>query len=106
MKISASVKDGVMHLYLKGELDHHGAKEAMASISSKIDVSLPHECVLDMGGITFMDSSGIAVVLKTQRYISEIGGSFAVENVPNQAMRVLDAAGLSRIVNITASIKE
>ena len=106
MKIGTSVKDGVLRLYLSGELDHHGAKEAMAAISSKIDVALPRECVMDMGGVTFMDSSGIAVVLKTQRASTEIGGSFAVENVPKQAMRVLDAAGLSRIVNITASVKE
>lgn len=106
MKIGTDVTDGVMRLFLLGELDHHGAKEAMALISSRIDIYLPHECVLDMGGVTFMDSSGIAVVLKTQRAVSEIGGSFSVENVPKQAMRVLDTAGLSRIVNITASIKE
>ena len=106
MKVSASCNDGVMRLYLSGELDHHGAKEAMLYISSRIDISLPRECVLDMGGVTFMDSSGIAVILKTQRRLSETGGSFSVENVSKQAMRVLDASGISRIVNITASIKE
>lgn len=106
MKVSVETKGGVMYLYLSGELDHRGALQAMSVISGRIDLSLPRKCVLDMGKVTFMDSSGIAVILKTQRYIAEIDGVFSVQNVPSQAMRVLDAAGIGRIVNITASVKE
>lgn len=103
MKVIASVNGRRLLLSMSGELDHHGAKEAMSAITARIDVALPAECVLDMSGITFMDSSGIAVILKTQRRMAELSGSFFVENVPPQAMRVLDAAGIGRIVNITAS---
>lgn len=103
MKVIASVTGRRLLLSISGELDHHGAKEAMSAITARIDVALPAECVLDMRGITFMDSSGIAVILKTQRRMAELSGSFSVENVPPQAMRVLDAAGIGRIVNITAS---
>lgn len=106
MKVLASILGRRLLLSISGELDHHGARAAMSAISARIDVALPAECVLDMSGVTFMDSSGIAVILKTQRRMAELSGSFSVENVPPQAMRVLDAAGIGRIVSITASAKQ
>ena len=106
MKVNANLDDKTLYLYPYGELDHHGAKKAMSTIESRIDLSLPRECVLDMRHITFMDSSGIAVILKTYRLVNEAGGKFAVENVPSQAMRVIDAAGIDRIVPVTALAKE
>ena len=78
----------------------------MTSIESRIDISLPRECILDLQHVTFMDSSGIAVILKTLRLVNEAGGRLAVQNVPNQAMRVIDAAGIDRIVQITELSKE
>ena len=89
-----------------GDLDHHGAKKAMNTIESRIDLNLPKECILDMRHVTFMDSSGIAVILKTLRLVSEVGGKLTVENVPAQAMRVIDAAGIDRLVQISALTKE
>lgn len=106
MKVSASFSDKTLHLYPIGELDHHGAKKAMTAIESRIDISLPRECVLDFSHVTFMDSSGIAVILKTMRLVKEAGGRLTVENVPPQAMRVIDAAGIERIVPISALSKE
>lgn len=106
MKVNANFNDKTLYLYPYGELDHHGAKKAMSAIESRIDLSLPKECVLDMRHITFMDSSGIAVILKTHRLVKEAGGRFSVENVPAQAMRVIDASGIDRLVPITASAKE
>ena len=106
MKVSANFNDKTLYLYPTGELDHHGAKKAMLSIESRIDLTLPRECVLDLRHITFMDSSGIAVILKTHRLVNEAGGRLTVENVPAQAMRVIDAAGIDRIVPISALAKE
>ena len=106
MKVSANFENNTLFLYPMGDLDHHGAKKAMTTIESRIDLSLPRECVLDMRYVTFMDSSGIAVILKTLRLVSEAGGRLTVENVPPQAMRVIDAAGIDRIVKISAHTKE
>lgn len=102
MKVTAAEKDGQLTLFLSGELDHHAAKKAMAEIERNIDIALPRDLILDMAGLAFMDSSGIAVVLKTYRRMNEIGGRMWVENVPKQPMRVLDASGIERIIKITA----
>ena len=102
MKINAVTKERQLYIYLKGELDHHGARAAMLEIEEKIDLELPRDCVLDLSGLTFMDSSGIAVILKTYKRMQELGGRMWVDNVPKQPMKVLDASGIDRIIKISS----
>ena len=102
MTVNLSEKDNVLTFQLSGEIDHHAARGLMRSIEAGIDGAMPCECVLDMTGVTFMDSSGIAVILKAFRRMSELDGVLWVDGVQPQAMKVLDAAGLDRLVKITA----
>ena len=100
MKIASAFADGKVRLYLSGELDHHAARMIMADIEEKLDMLLPRDCVLDLRDLTFMDSSGIAVVMKTYRRMNQLGGRLWVENVPPQPMKVLKAAGIEKITPI------
>ena len=102
MNIQTYMESGKLILELVGELDHHAAGEIMTAIESKIDRYLPRDCVLDLKKLTFMDSSGIAVIIKTYKRMQEIGGRTCVDNVPVQPMKVLDASGIERIIKITA----
>jgi stage II sporulation protein AA (anti-sigma F factor antagonist) len=106
MTVGSSFENGYLTIYLDGELDHHAAKKAVAFIEEKIDTHLPRETVLDMKNLTFMDSSGIAIVLKTFRRMKEIGGKISVDNVSKQPRRVLDASGVERIIQVIALTKE
>ena len=106
MTLGAMIDDGVLTICMGGELDHHEARKAVAYIEENIDAHLPREAVLDFKDLSFMDSSGIAVVLKTYRRMKEVGGKLRVENVAKQPRRVLDASGVERIVKITAVTKE
>lgn len=106
MTVGSLFENGLLTIYLDGELDHHAAKKAVSFIEEKIDTHLPRETALDMRGLSFMDSSGIAVVLKTYRRMKEIGGQVRVENVNKQPRRVLDASGVERIIKVIALTKE
>jgi stage II sporulation protein AA (anti-sigma F factor antagonist) len=106
MTVGSSYDTGVLRVYLSGELDHHAAKRTVGFIEKKIDTHLPREMVLDMKDLTFMDSSGIAVILKTYRRMKEIGGDMQVINTGKQPQRVLNASGVERIVKIIAETKE
>lgn len=100
MEIEAKSVDRNLLLKLRGEIDHHGARTAMRDIERAIDTVLPKKLVLDFSGVTFMDSSGIALILRVQQRIQLLDGSLLVCNVPQQARRVLDAAGIGRLVPI------
>ena len=100
MEIKAKSTDRNLLLEIQGELDHHGAKGALRELELAIDAALPTKLVLDLAGVTFMDSSGIALILRAQQRIQLMDGSLLVRNVPPQAKRVLDAAGIGRLVTI------
>lgn len=100
MEIEAKTTDRNLLLEFRGELDHHGAKGALRELELAIDAALPTKLVLDMAGVTFMDSSGIALILRAQQRMHLMDGSVLVRNVPPQARRVLDAAGIGRLVTI------
>ncbi len=80
---------------LRGELDHHAAQETVTAIERALDAALPRRLTLDFGGVTFMDSSGIAVALRSQRRMTALGGGMVLTNVPPQAKKVFDAAGIA-----------
>ena len=87
-------------LRLIGELDHAAAQEVMPGIEDAVEEYLPRRCVLDLSGLSFMDSSGIALILRSQQRMQLMEGSVVLRNVPEQARRVLDAAGIGRLVSI------
>ena len=100
MELNAKSADRNLLLELSGEVDHHGAKDAIRQLELAVDAALPRQLVLDMAGVTFMDSSGIALILRAQQRMQLLDGSLLVRNVPQQARRVLDAAGIGRLVTI------
>ena len=100
MELNAKSVDRKLLLELSGEVDHHGARDAIRQRELAVDAALPRQLVLDMAGVTFMDSSGIALILRAQQRMQLLDGSLLVCNVPSQARRVLDAAGIGRLVTI------
>ena len=100
MNISTAYASGRLTIYLGGELDHHAARETMQSITELLDEYLPRECALDFSGLRFMDSSGVALIVRVSRRMRELGGSLSVENPVGQARRVLSCAGVDKIVHL------
>ena len=102
MRIIAHQDGTRLRLSLSGEIDHHTAGELMRAIEEKLELTAPRDCFLDLEKVSFMDSSGIAVMLKTYRLLNGSGGRLWIENVPQQPMRVLDASGIERLIKISA----
>ena len=98
--MTSYVQEKQLTIALSGEIDHHRAREVLRTVSEKIDEYLPRLCILDFRDVTFMDSSGIAVVIHAVRRVRELGGSLRLQNVPPQAAKVLRAAGVQRITEI------
>ena len=100
MEIHVKKEGRCLEIYLKGELDHHGAKGLMGRLDREIEVALPLRLVLDFSGVTFMDSSGIAVVMRARQRMSALGGTVKLRRAAPQVRKVLDAAGIGRLVEM------
>ena len=78
MEVLTRTNGREMTLAISGDLDHHGAHGAMQQIDHALDAALPLSLTMDLSGVSFMDSSGIAVVLRAHRRMAALGGSLIV----------------------------
>lgn len=107
MKIAKRYEKGKLTIFLYGELDHHAARSTMRAINDMVELDMPRQVVLDFGGLGFMDSSGIALILKLKRMMELCGGDVWVEHPNRQVLRVLEASGIGKLVPIAMeSVKE
>jgi len=100
LKMTSFLQDKQLTISLTGEIDHHSARTTLRAIADKIDQYLPMICILDFKSVTFMDSSGIAIVIHTYRRMTERNGVLRLRRVPIQAKKVLEAAGMDRLISI------
>lgn len=106
MEVISSGKGRDLTLALRGELDHHAAKTLMQRMEQEFDTALPLHLVIDFSGVSFMDSSGIAVVLRAQKRMRTLGGSTVLRRVPPQAKKVFAAAGIFRIIPLEEEMSD
>ena len=98
MAVTCTGENRVMTAAISGEVDHHAARSLMGQLAGRVETALPMELTLDMEGVTFMDSSGIALVLRLWRQMAQLGGRLCLRNIPRQAEKVLKAAGVDKLV--------
>lgn len=98
LHITQAENGGVLTVSLSGELDHHAARDAIERSEDLLALYPCQKLVLQLGGLTFMDSSGLAVVLHLHRTCARAGCAFAVRGTPQQPMRVFEAAGLPQVM--------
>lgn len=85
---------------LSGEIDHHNARLLRERIDLAVTQDPPQELVLDFGQVTFMDSSGIGLVMGRHRIMQEHGGVVSVANPSPQIRKVMRLSGIDRLANI------
>ena len=90
MQFTSFLEEGRLTVALTGEIDHHCAKAYIQAINAKIEAYTPSICILDFRDVTFVDSSGIAVVINALRNMTQIEGKLLPWNSQaNQAMKRL-----------------
>lgn len=98
MPIRIAQEQNALTAYLQGDIDHHTARGMMLALDREVTARDPARLTVDMSQVSFMDSSGIAVLLRCWRRLGETGGAMTVRGVPPQAQKVFSAAGLDKII--------
>lgn len=106
MSVRVYLAEDRLTAHLMGEIDHHSAKEIREEIDEMAERSHPELMVLDFGDVTFMDSSGIGLVMGRYSLMKELGGELRIENLPGHIKKVMKLAGLDRLANMeTGGVK-
>lgn len=101
MSVRIESTDGIMRARLKGEIDHHLAGGLRAELDDAIIREKPRALLLDFTDVSFMDSSGIGLVMGRYRLMNENGGEVEVVNPSPQIKKVMRLAGLDRLARFS-----
>ena len=79
MAVELDLSQDRITAYLSGEIDHHIAAGLRREIDGPVMADPPPLLVLDFGGVTFMDSSGIGLIMGRYKLMQESGGRLLVQ---------------------------
>ncbi len=100
MSVEINVTGEVLTAYLSGELDHHTAKQMREEIDMAVELNMPSLLVLDFSGITFMDSSGIGLVMGRYRNLQKTGAALHINGTSPSIYKVMKLAGIERLAKL------
>ena len=104
MQLTSFLDSGKLTVLLSGEIDHHRAKNYIQIIGGKIEAYNPNVCILDFQDVTFMDSSGIAVVINAMRAMSRIEGKVELVGIKKQPMKIFQMSGIDKLLEIKEAV--
>lgn len=85
---------------LFADIDHHSAAGIREEIDRELYRYRPKRLMIDAGGVGFMDSSGLGLILGRYTKAREIGCDFALYNPTAQIEKILRLAGTDKIIKI------
>ncbi|MBQ8683857.1 MAG: STAS domain-containing protein [Clostridia bacterium] len=97
MKIDLKHEDGTLTALLTGELDHHTAGDMREKIDAAALSGRCRRLVLDFSGISFMDSSGVGLIMGRYRLMQTMGGSLQIQGAGPRLERMIRLAGLDKL---------
>ena len=99
-------QEKTLFILLDEEIDQDTVDRIKRNIDDEIERYIPRKVVFDFSNITFMDSSGIGMVLGRYKLIKLIDAEMEIDNVSRTIKRIFDMSGIERIIKITSKKEE
>ena len=100
MNVTIESSGNLMIAYLIGDIDHHTCTALREKIDNVLAYKKPKHLILDFKNVSFMDSSGIGLVMGRYRVLQGFKGSLEIRNVSHQTKKLMELAGLGSIAII------
>lgn len=100
LNIDLEVKNDVLCIRLSGELDHHAAEDLRELATNAIEKYNIRHILLNLEQLSFMDSSGLGVILGRYKQIKQLHGEMVVCAISPAIQRLFDMSGLFKIIRL------
>ena len=104
MQIRFDLDTRELYVRLCGEIDHHCAASLRTGIDTEIYAHQPQTLILDFSDVSFMDSSGIGLIMGRSRLLEETGGTLEIHNPTQQIRKVMRLSGADRLALIRNTV--
>jgi len=106
MKMDIKQKSKTLYIQLEGEIDHHSAQGLRERIDQSFEPTDCKQIVFDFSRVTFMDSSGIGMIIGRYKNAKKRGGTVSIVGMNSEVGRLFQIAGLAKIVDSYATYEE
>lgn len=89
-----------------GELDHHIAQKIKAEVDDKMRSTNAVNVIFDFSELSFMDSSGLGVIMGRYKKARTLGGRVIVFGVNAGVLRIMEMSGLSQIIKLAPNYEK
>lgn len=89
-----------------GELDHHLAAKVKEEADNKMRCSNAVNVIFDFSELSFMDSSGIGVIMGRYKKVRTLGGRVIAYGVNAQILRIMEMSGIDKIIKLTPTYEK
>lgn len=97
-----AIIDNYLCIRMPKEVDHHGAADIREQADRLLLDEQVKNIVFDFEDTTFMDSSGIGIIIGRYRKISCFGGRVYAINADERIRRILKTSGMSSVIEVLA----
>jgi stage II sporulation protein AA (anti-sigma F factor antagonist) len=100
LKITTEIKQRTLIVRVEGELDMHVADMFRTTVEEALDKNGVKNLILSLADVTFIDSSGLGVILGRYKRISQQGGKMSAVQLQPQVEKIFELSGLLRIMKL------
>lgn len=104
MKVAKEYRGNVLIVTAVGELDHHTAGILKGRIEEELNKGRMRHIVLDLSGLSFMDSSGLGVLLGRYKELAKWQGSILVFGLQPLVEKLFFMTGLNKLIPVHDSL--
>ena len=104
LKVTYNEKDRLLMIQIIEEIDHHTTEKIRTRADFEIQKYIPKKLTLDFKNVNFMDSAGIGLILGRYKMMKMFGGTMDITNVTPSVKKVLEMAGISKIISIASDL--
>lgn len=100
MRVKADLKGNTLVVKVKGEFDMIIAEEFKKTVDSYLDSGLAKYLLIDLGSVSFIDSSGLGAILGRYKKVENLKGKMVIAAPPRQVRKILEVSGINRVIGI------
>jgi len=99
----------ILIVKISGDIDHHTSEDIRMKAEKELSKLNCRDMIFDFTDVSFMDSSGIGMIIGRYKSLDKLGGKVAVSNINKSVFRIFEMSGLHKIIatfdTVEAAIK-
>lgn len=106
MELIFKKKNKTLIILIQGEIDHHTAKEVRRQTESALLQLGGRNIIFGFEDVSFMDSSGIGMLIGRYKQLQAIGGRIAISCANEAIMELISLSGLTKILPVFETLED